>query len=82
MICLGLCISYSVHKTMTLYKQILTKINICKMKTVIISREDTSKVPSATVITKCEYFFPLVMQFAKIGCECHNFLFASSIFTS
>lgn len=26
MICLGLCIRYSVHKTMTLYKQILTKI--------------------------------------------------------
>lgn len=52
------------------------------MKTLIISSEDTSKVPSATVITKCESFFPLVMQFAKIGCECNNFLFESSIFTS
>lgn len=39
------------------------------MKTLIISSEDTSKEPSATVIRKCESFFPLVMQFAKIGCE-------------
>lgn len=35
------------------------------MKTVIISSEDTSKVPGATVITNCESFFSLVMQFAK-----------------